>query len=254
MSLATAAVVSPDVAGGAPRRPRTPKVTSRPCDPRPKKVSVYLSESAVRKLDIHVAMDGGDRSRLVEHLIQESLKRRCPAGDPRRPCRLVKSAVTRPTEERFPPDPANRCGSCRSCGDPGACRTVRPGSLALSRAGQGGGWRPPGLWVRLHSRPTPGLKTSSRIARRRARRARPTRAWPTSQARRSIRSAPRSWARHQPGQATRVAWDGQGRGDSQGGTSEPRRPATSVDPARHRSPGPRPRGGSMRGNRRALWP
>ncbi len=36
---------------------------------------MYLSESAVRKLDIHVAMDGGDRSRLVEQLIQDSLKR-----------------------------------------------------------------------------------------------------------------------------------------------------------------------------------
>ncbi|MBV8236795.1 MAG: hypothetical protein JO075_13940 [Acidimicrobiia bacterium] len=76
MSLAAAAVVFPDVAGAQTRkRSRTPKVTSRPCDPRPKKVSVYLSESAVRKLDIHVAMDGGDRSRLVEQLIQESLKR-----------------------------------------------------------------------------------------------------------------------------------------------------------------------------------
>ncbi|MBV8078260.1 MAG: hypothetical protein JO284_17755 [Planctomycetaceae bacterium] len=76
MSLAAAAVVSPDVAGALPRkRLRTSKATSRSCDPRPKKVSVYLSESAVRKLDIHVAMDGGDRSRLVEQLIQEGLRR-----------------------------------------------------------------------------------------------------------------------------------------------------------------------------------
>lgn len=74
MSLATtnAPTIQP-----APARPRSKSrgATSSQEPVKPKKVSLYLTPEALRRLDVHVAMEGGDRSRLVEQLVQGGLRR-----------------------------------------------------------------------------------------------------------------------------------------------------------------------------------
>lgn len=59
----------------AARRPRVAKATSRQAAPKPRKVSFYLSDSAIRKLGVAAAMEASDKSSLVERLIQEGLRR-----------------------------------------------------------------------------------------------------------------------------------------------------------------------------------
>jgi hypothetical protein len=77
MSLAV--TVSPEAPSPQPSRrtrsSKAPKPTSRPEEVKPRKVSVYLSLGALKRLDVHIAMEGGDRSRLIEQLIQDGLRR-----------------------------------------------------------------------------------------------------------------------------------------------------------------------------------
>ena len=58
-----------------PRAARAPKGTSRPDAPKPKKVSFYLSPEAIRRLGVTAAMESTDKSRVVEQLIADHLKR-----------------------------------------------------------------------------------------------------------------------------------------------------------------------------------
>jgi hypothetical protein len=62
----------------APRRARSPRATSRPKDQvaeRPRKVSFYLSADACRRLGVAASMEDTDKSRVVERLIRDGLKR-----------------------------------------------------------------------------------------------------------------------------------------------------------------------------------
>jgi hypothetical protein len=62
----------------APRRPRSPRATSRRSDQaaeRTRKVSFYLSAESCRRLGVAASMEDTDKSRVVEKLIREGLKR-----------------------------------------------------------------------------------------------------------------------------------------------------------------------------------
>lgn len=58
-----------------PRAAKAPKGTSRQGDAKPKKVSFYLSPEAIRRLGVTAAMESTDKSRVVEQLIADHLKR-----------------------------------------------------------------------------------------------------------------------------------------------------------------------------------
>lgn len=80
MSLATLTATDHPASAVAttPRRAKSPKgtrATSRQVDAKPKKVSFYLSEAAIKRLGVHAAMESTDKSRLVEALILDGLKR-----------------------------------------------------------------------------------------------------------------------------------------------------------------------------------
>jgi Ribbon-helix-helix protein, copG family len=75
LAIATAPEVLNPSGGKAGKRTKAARAASRPIDQRSKKVSVYLSHDALKRLDVHVAMDGGDRSHLIEQLILDGLKR-----------------------------------------------------------------------------------------------------------------------------------------------------------------------------------
>ena len=57
------------------RSPRVTKAASRQVASKPRKVSFYLSDEAIRRLGSTATMEGTDKSRVVERLVTEGLRR-----------------------------------------------------------------------------------------------------------------------------------------------------------------------------------
>jgi hypothetical protein len=70
MSTSTVEVPSSPVA----RRTRTAKAPKATSPQKSRKVSFYLSDSALKRLGVHAAMEQVDKSSVVESLILSSLK------------------------------------------------------------------------------------------------------------------------------------------------------------------------------------
>lgn len=59
----------------APRAPRATKAAGRQVATKPRKVSFYLSDEAVRRLGITATMESCDKSSVVERLVMDGLRR-----------------------------------------------------------------------------------------------------------------------------------------------------------------------------------
>lgn len=73
MSLATPA--ASDLTSHQGRKVSRSSRGANPPGDKNKKVSFYLSDDSLKRLGVHATMDGVDRSRLVDQLIQVHLRR-----------------------------------------------------------------------------------------------------------------------------------------------------------------------------------